>query len=166
MKIRKAYKYRLKIRRNAIVQFSQAAGCQRFIWNHFLSHQKQRLDSGQRCLSYSEMCKKLVDLKSSEETAFLKEAHSQTLQQTLKDLDKALKDAFAKKKRFPRFKKRGKHDSFRYPQGVKLMDNRIYLPKLGWYCFYSRHGSFRGYTLRGRLRLFLKHLKVVSEKRG
>ncbi|MFY2125381.1 RNA-guided endonuclease InsQ/TnpB family protein, partial [Escherichia coli] len=35
---------------------------------------------------------------------------------------------------FPRFKKRGQNDAFRYPQGVKLdqENSRIFLPKLGW----------------------------------
>jgi hypothetical protein len=39
-------------------------------------------------------------------------------------LDKALREAFDKSnpKQFPRFKKRGINDSFRYPQGFKLDD--------------------------------------------
>ncbi|EFN5365166.1 TPA: RNA-guided endonuclease InsQ/TnpB family protein, partial [Escherichia coli] len=39
-----------------------------------------------------------------------------------------------KRAAFPRFKKRGQNDAFRYPQGVKLdqENSRIFLPKLGW----------------------------------
>ncbi|MFA7531861.1 MAG: transposase, partial [Castellaniella sp.] len=41
---------------------------------------------------------------------------------------------FAKRADCPRFKKKGRSDSFRYPQGVKLDrgNSRIFLPKLGW----------------------------------
>jgi len=54
-------------------------------------------------------------------------------------LDKALKDAFNKKspKCFPIFKKKGLHDSFRYPQGFKITSNVIYLPKIGWIPFFK-----------------------------
>jgi putative transposase len=38
-------------------------------------------------------------------------------------------------KRFPKFKKNGQSDSFRYPQGVKLDNNRVYLPKVEWELF-------------------------------
>ena len=59
---------------------------------------------------------------------FLKETHSQVLQQAMKSLDRAFKDAFDKKqpgKRFPRFKKRGQQDSFRYPQGIKASRHQV-----------------------------------------
>ncbi|MBT9170586.1 MAG: hypothetical protein DDT18_00929 [Actinobacteria bacterium] len=74
--------------------------------------------------------------KHEEQTAFLREAPSQILQQSLKFLDKAIADAFDKKspKGFPRFKKKGTSDSFRYPQGFKVDQNnsRVFLPKIGW----------------------------------
>ena len=75
----------------------------------------------------------LVDWK--QEYPFLAEVHSQPLQQALKDLDRAIKDGVSKAKGFPKFKKKGKQDSFRYPQGVKLVDDTIYLPKIGWLKF-------------------------------
>lgn len=76
----------------------------------------------------------LRDWKIQPETVFLKDCHSQPLQQTLMALDKAIRDAFGKKnpKRFPRFKKKGRHDSFRYPQGFKIDGNSVFLPKIGW----------------------------------
>jgi len=61
------------------------------------------------------------------------------LQQTLKDLAHAYKDAFNKKqpkKRMPRVKrKHACRNSFRYPAGVKVESNRVFLPKLGWFKF-------------------------------
>ncbi|MBQ9406727.1 MAG: transposase, partial [Desulfovibrio sp.] len=76
----------------------------------------------------------LREWKKEVSTSFLAEAHSQILQQTLKDLDRAYKNFFEKRAAFPRFKKKGIHDSFRYPQGFKVdeQNNRIFLPKIGW----------------------------------
>jgi putative transposase len=135
MKIRKAYKFRLKAKPHQTALFRQYAGCCRFVWNRALALQKAHLDAGGKVLRYVEVAKLLTGWKREEETAFLADAQSQTLQQTLKFLDQALREAFDKKnpKRFPVFKKKGRDtDSFRYPQGFKLDGNRVFLPKIGW----------------------------------
>ncbi|MFN3786628.1 MAG: RNA-guided endonuclease InsQ/TnpB family protein, partial [Thiothrix sp.] len=58
------------------------------------------------------------------------------LQQTLKDLERAYANFFAKRADFPRFKKKGQSDSFRYPDPKQIKldqgNSRIFLPKLGW----------------------------------
>jgi putative transposase len=71
-------------------------------------------------------------LEWKKEHTFLGDCPSQSLQQTLMAQDRAIKDAFNKKspKKFPQFKKKGQHDSFRYPQGIKVSDNRVFLPKI------------------------------------
>jgi putative transposase len=166
MIIRKAKKYRIKIRQNKLGLFNQAAGCQRFIWNRFLAVQKQQLESGENRLFYADMCKGLTELKKNPDFAFLNEVPSQTLQQTLKNLDRALGDAFAKTKRFPKFKKRGDHDSFRYPQGCKVSNNRIFLPKLGWYCFFSSsilEGEIKNVTISRRGKHWFASIQVELE---
>ena len=68
------------------------------------------------------------------ELAWLKDAPSQTLQQALKNLESSFRNFFAKRADFPKFKKKGISDSFRFPQGFKIEqhNNRIFLPKLGW----------------------------------
>ena len=133
---RKAFRFQLKTNPGQERQLSRAAGCSRLVWNKALALQKERLEAGLSCLSYAKTAALLVVWKQEEETAFLSEVHSQPLQQTLMQLDRAVRDAFDKSspKQFPRFKKRGKQDSFRYPQGVKLEESnsRVYLPKIGW----------------------------------
>ena len=80
------------------------------------------------------MVKHLIAWK--QEFPWLKESPSQALQQSLKDLDKAWQNFFAKRADFPRFKKKGSGDSFRYPDPKQIKldqdNNRILLPKLGW----------------------------------
>ncbi len=136
MKQLKAFKFQLKINDVEALQLRRFSGCCRFVWNKALALQKDRLDNKQSCLSYPKMAAELVQWKRAPETAWLSDVHSQPLQQTLKNLDRALRDAFHKSnpKRFPRFKKKGQGGSFRYPQGFKIdQENiRVYLPKIGW----------------------------------
>ena len=136
MIIRKAYKFRLKTNKTIERKLAQFAGCSRLVWNKALSFQKQRLNAKQPCLDYAGLTKELTQWKKQEELFFLKQVHSQALQQSLKNLSQALKEAFDKTnpKQFPKFKKKGQRDSFRYPQGFKVdNDNsRVFLPKIGW----------------------------------
>ncbi|MGL5486864.1 MAG: RNA-guided endonuclease InsQ/TnpB family protein [Shewanella sp.] len=110
------------------------AGACRFVFNKSLALQNENHEAGNKFLSYVKMAAWLVEWKKAPETEWLKDSPSQPLQQALKDLERAYKNFFQKRASFPRFKKRGHSDSFRYPQGVKLdqANNRISLPKLGW----------------------------------
>ena len=64
----------------------------------------------------------------------MEECHSQVLQQSLKDLDRAYTNFFEKRAGFPKYKKKYQHDSIRFPQGIELDEakRRIRLPKIGW----------------------------------
>jgi len=145
-----AYKYRLKTNEAQEGQLKRFAGCCRFVWNKALALQKQLLDNKEKRLTYNKLAVLLPQWK--QDYPFLKETHSQIMQQTLMNLDRAIKDAFNKSnpKRFPKFKKKGIHDSFRYPQGFKLNDNVVYLPKIGWISFYKSRdieGTIRNVTV-------------------
>lgn len=141
MILRKAFKYRLKTNSEIEQLLFQFSGCNRFVWNKALALQKESLEQDKKVLSYNHMASCLVQWKKENDISFLQTAPSQTLQQTLKALDRALKDAFDKKqpgKRFPVFKKKYKCvDSYRYPQGFKIEGNRIFLPKIGWVRFHK-----------------------------
>ena len=136
MMIRKAYKFRLKTNLTINRKLAQFAGCSRLVWNKALAFQKERLSAKEPCLSYAGLTKELTQWKKQEDLVFLKQVHSQPLQQSLKNLSQALKEAFDKKnsKQFPRFKKKGNQDSFRYPQGFKIdnSNGKVFLPKIGW----------------------------------
>lgn len=131
------------------------SGCNRFVWNKALALQKELLGQKEYCLSYYKLAPQLQEWKAAEETAFLEECPSQTLQQTLMSLDRAVKDAFNPKsaKRFPRFKKKGQSDSFRHPQGIKVRDNQVFLPKVGWVRFFKSReivGTIKNATISRR----------------
>ncbi|STW38548.1 Gifsy-1 prophage GlpA [Klebsiella pneumoniae] len=110
------------------------AGACRFVFNRALALQNENHEAGNKYIPYTKMASWLIEWKSHPDTQWLKDAPSQPLQQSLKDLERGYKNFFQKRAAFPRFKKRGQNDAFRYPQGVKLdqANNRISLPKLGW----------------------------------
>jgi putative transposase len=129
-----AYKFQLRPKARQEAQMRRFAGCCRFLWNKALALEKETYEATGKRVGYNGLADLLRDWKKAEETAFLAEAHSQVLQQALKDLDRAYFNFFQKRAEFPRFKKKGIHDSFRYPQGFKLDEHnsRIFLPKIGW----------------------------------
>lgn len=110
------------------------AGACRFVFNRALALQNENHEAGNKYIPYTKMASWLIEWKTAPETQWLKESPSQPLQQSLKDLERSYKNFFQKRAAFPRFKKRGQNDAFRYPQGTKLdqENNRIFLPKLGW----------------------------------
>lgn len=143
MKIRKAFKFKLKPTTEQKIKMAQTAGCVRLVWNRSLGAVKEDLEKKAGYKGYCSMAGNMKAWKKDESTSFLKQVHSQPLQQTLRDLDRALKNGFKKDKGFPRFKKKNHDKSFRYPQGVKLDKNFVFLPKIGW-CKFSKSRDIEG----------------------
>ena len=129
-----AFKYALMPNGEQQRMMRRFAGSCRFVFNKALALQIERRERGEKHLSYAKLCNELTLWKAEEDTSWLEESPSQTLQQSLKNLDRAYQNFFAKRAEFPRFKKRYGRNSFRYPQGFKLdeANARIFLPKLGW----------------------------------
>ena len=133
MIIRKAFKFEIRPNGEQQRKINQFCGCSRFVFNKALDWQKQTYETDNKTkFSYTKLANFLPQWKI--EFPFLKDCHSQVLQQSLKDLESAYRNFFAKRANFPKFKKKGLKDSFRYPQGVKIeqKNNRLYLPKIGW----------------------------------
>ncbi|HBB0901825.1 RNA-guided endonuclease InsQ/TnpB family protein [Escherichia coli] len=134
MKRLQAFKFQLRPGGQQECEMRRFAGACRFVFNRALARQNENHEAGNKYIPYGKMASWLVEWKNATETQWLKDSPSQPLQHSLKDLERAYKNFFRKRAAFPRFKKRGQNDAFRYPQGVKLdqENSRIFLPKLGW----------------------------------
>ncbi|WP_323175743.1 RNA-guided endonuclease InsQ/TnpB family protein [Neisseria cinerea] len=133
MIIRKAFKFEIMPNGAQIRKMKQFCGCSRFVFNRALAYQNEQYEADKSFkFSYNKIANLLPEWKR--ELTWLKDCHSQVLQQSLKDLENSFKNFFAKRSDFPKFKRKGEKDSFRFPQGCKLeqQNNRIYLPKIGW----------------------------------
>ena len=133
MQLRKAFKFEIMPNGNQIRRIKQFCGCSRFVFNRALAWQNEQYEQDNSFkFSYTKIANLLPQWKK--ELPWLKECHSQVLQQSLKDLESAFKNFFQKRADFPKFKKKGLKERFRFPQGCKLEqnNNRIWLPKIGW----------------------------------
>ncbi|MBX3320530.1 MAG: transposase [Nitrospira sp.] len=136
MKRLQAWKFELRQNGEQQRRLRRFAGACRFVYNKALAMQRERYEGGEKKLGYAGLCKLLTEWRNSAETAWLADAPVHPLQQTLKNLERAYSNFFAKRAAFPRFKKKGQHDSFRYPAPkqftIDAVNSRIFLPKLGW----------------------------------
>ncbi len=136
MKRLQAYQYELMPNGEQRCNMRRFAGSCRFVFNKALALQKENHEAGNKFIAYVAMAKLLTGWRNGVDTPWLKDAPCHTLQHALKDLEKAYKNFFAKRTDFPRFKRKGSGDSFRYPdpKQIKLdqVNSRLFLPKLGW----------------------------------
>jgi putative transposase len=136
MKCLQAFKFELQPNGEQARSMRRFAGSCRFVFNKALAMQKAIYEGGEKKLGYAGLCKMLTEWRNSLETAWLADSPVHPLQQSLKDLERAYTNFFAKRADFPRFKKKGMGDSFRYPDAkqfkIDQTNSRIFLPKLGW----------------------------------
>jgi putative transposase len=126
--------YRFRMRPNAVQEraLNRMAGARRFVWNWALRRWKDHYAATGKSIPLAQLSAELTALKQQPATAWLKEADSQSLQQTLKDLHRAFGSFFEKRSRSPRFKSRKRDKArFRIPQRVRLVKGRVIIPKIG-----------------------------------
>lgn len=124
---------RVRIYPNALQEaaLAKSFGCCRFVWNYYLDKTNNQYKETGKGLSYCEMSKDLTQLKKLPDYLFLQEVTAATLQQSLKNLESALKNFFQKRARFPKFKSKHKKQSIRYPESCSIKGRGLKLPKLG-----------------------------------
>jgi putative transposase len=131
--ILRAFKYRLYPNNTQQTLLAQHFGCVRWVYNWGLNKRKQAFEERGESLSCNALITQLPLLKKAEETAWLADVYSQTLQSSLRNLDSAYKRFFKAKKGFPRFKSKHDRQSCQFPQGVSVNWDKqmLELPKIG-----------------------------------
>lgn len=129
--MKKAFKFRIYPDNGQAAELDKQFGYARFVYNHYRAAREGYYQETGTGLGYNDCATDLSE-RLKEERPWLREADSQTLQQALKDLDRAYVNFFEGRADYPKFKKKHGKQSVRYPQRFKLDSNRIYLPKVGW----------------------------------
>ena len=127
--IHRTYRFELRPTQDQKVLLVKHFGCVRFVYNHFLNERKEQYQANKKSDNYYAQAKTLTELKKQEETVWLKEVNSQTLQFALRSLDTAYLNFFRGNAKFPRFKSKKRRTGFTVPQHTKLADGKIYVPK-------------------------------------
>ena len=118
--------------------FACASGTARFSYNWALAEWNRQYLAGEKP-SEGSLRRKLNSIKD-EQFPWMRNVTKNAAQQAIKNLGAAFRNFFAGKGKYPKFKKKGQHDSFRadngtdkdHPHAVEVKGKRIKLPVIGW----------------------------------
>lgn len=172
MVVNRAYRHKLVLTPGQEGLCRRIAGCCRLIYNCGLEQRKLGYAATGRGMGYKAHTYHLKEAKAADGFGFLREAPAHCLQQALRDLDDAFKRFFSGQNGYPRPRRRGENDGFRFPDpdpkqiGVHepSRHNQVRLPKLGWVSV--RNSYPRLEIAEGGPRLFEGELKSVTVKRA
>lgn len=123
----KAFKYKINPTKEQSILLDKHIGASRFVYNLALEVKQMAWAGNKVNLSCFALHSQLKDLKT--ECEWLKEINSQSLQQSITNLDKAYTAFFKGQNSFPKFKKKSDGGSFNIPQNVLLKNGKLVIPK-------------------------------------
>lgn len=138
------FKTELKLNNNQRTQLAKHCGVARHAWNWGLSLTKNILDHNQANPTDKIKFPTAVDLHKllvamvKPENEWYYEVSKCAPQYALRQLAEAWKQAFKKVKKPPRFKKKGRADSFTVDGALKVDNFRVKVPVIGWLKTYER----------------------------
>jgi putative transposase len=130
--VKRAFKYRFYPTDEQAAELSRTFGCVRLVYNKALEERTRAWYGEQRRVSYVQSSAALTEWKKTEELAFLTEVSSVPLQQSLRHLQTAFGNFFAKRAKYPRCKSRKKsRASAEYTRsGFTWRDGHLTLAKM------------------------------------
>ena len=149
----RSIKYELKPNKTQQSLIKQTCGCCRLVYNLMLDKKIKAYELDKTRLSAFELIKQIPKIKKDK--AFLKDVSSNSLQQSILNLDKAFTNFFKSKKvGFPKFKKKGKNDTYKIPTPCVIDYDSwgVYITKIGKVKIYKGHnkqidGVIKSYTI-------------------
>ena len=148
-KVMYTYKFRLKPTRLQEILLNKHIGAGRYVYNFFLNQKKEhyqawkmnnekvetsvvenigtvdeKIKAKYKGKNYNDNSAELTKMKQVEDTGWLKEVNSQSLQYSLKSLDLAYDRFFNKRSAFPKFHNKYRTNSFKIPQSTTF-DSRL-----------------------------------------
>lgn len=106
--VKRTFKYRFYPTTEQADELFRTFGCVRKVYNMALDARSRAWTDERRRISYPATSAMLTDWKKTEELAYLAEVSSVPLQQSLRHLQAAFTNFFAKRAKYPRFKSRKK----------------------------------------------------------
>ncbi|MHC5778085.1 RNA-guided endonuclease InsQ/TnpB family protein [Nostoc sp.] len=126
----KAIKVRLYPTTEQQTALSKSFGCARWYWNYALNACIQHYDQTGKSKSLS-IYKGLLPQLKVEYSWLKQDCYSSVLQCVAINLDKAYKNFFDGRAKFPKFKSKFDKQSIQYPQSVTVVGDKLKIPKIG-----------------------------------
>lgn len=135
MKQYKTYKFRLYPNEEQSVLINKTIGCSRFVFNHFLELWNTTYKETKKGLSYGKCSAIIPKMKKEEETIWLKEVDSISLQSSVRDLADAFDGFFKNQTKYPKFKSKNRsaqtYTTKMVNNNISVENSSLKLPKLG-----------------------------------
>jgi putative transposase len=130
----KGYKYRIYPNKTQEQSINQMFGNARWVYNWALVRRIEAYKKDKTSMLAFTLMKELTKMKKNPEYEWLNLSVAQSLQQSIRNMEKAFKRFFREKHGFPRFKRKHDKQSVGFPQNTKIdFDaNRVCILKLGW----------------------------------
>ena len=128
-KIHRTYKFRLYPTKAQTELLAKHFGCTRFVYNYFLNQRQEQYRLTGKSDNFYAECKSLTELKKQEETAWLKEVSTQSLQFALRCLEASYNNFFKKRANYPKFKSKHSKNSFTATQAAYIAGGRLFIRK-------------------------------------
>lgn len=131
MDIHRAYKFRFYPTPEQEENLIRTWGCVRVVYNKALEERTAAWYERQERVSYADTDKALTEWKKTDDLAFLREVSAVPLQQSLRNLQTAFSNFWAKRAKYPRFKSLKKSNlGLKYTKsGMSLRDGKVKLAK-------------------------------------
>lgn len=124
MQIKRAYRFRFYPSPEQELILARTFGCARFAYNHMLRLRTDAWMQRQERIGYHESSAALTALKKQPEYAWLNEVSSVPVQQALRHLQTAFANFFAKRNRYPQFKRKDGPQSAEYTTSAFKWDGQ------------------------------------------
>jgi putative transposase len=112
---------------------TRAVGTSRFTFNWALAEWQRQYAAGEKPNEVN--LRRQLNAIKHEAFPWMADVPKSVVQQAVKNLGRAFSNFFGKRAKYPRFRKRGQHDSARFDNGPGTFgfdDKRIKLPVIGW----------------------------------
>jgi putative transposase len=126
----RAYKYRFYPSTEQKELLRRTMGCVRLVYNKALAARTESWYQRQERIGYNQTSSMLTAWKKEMELAFLNEVSCVPLQQTLRHLSKAFENFWAKRAKYPNFKKKRNSGNAEFTRSAfKWKDRKLWLAK-------------------------------------
>ena len=112
--IKRTYRYRIYPNETQKQELARTFGCSRWVYNWALETKTKAYYQDEESLSFTDLSSRLTSKKKKEETEWLSEVSAVTLQQSLRNLNKAFTNFFEDRAEYPSFKSKHGDQTARY----------------------------------------------------
>lgn len=142
-------KVRLFVDKEIHNKFISSAGCSRFSYNWAKNFSDEYYDKNSKTISESEIRKEFTIFKKTPGIEWINDVDNDILKQSIRDFCKARSMFFKGIHGIPKFKSKNRSKPSFYidTDSIKIENNKVYVPKIGWIKYSTKSYKLPNYYL-------------------